>query len=548
MCFILQISGVQLKNAIISGTNNILNNKNMVDELNVFPVPDGDTGTNMSMTIKNAMPELKVLPDDVTVSAVADATASAMLRGARGNSGVILSLLFRGLSKGFKEKTTVDGTDFAAALEIGVKSAYKSVMKPTEGTILTVARETSEAVSARAKENNDIAELLTLAVEAAKKSLDNTPELLPVLKKAGVVDAGGMGFYVILQGMKSSIVDGIEIVNEADAPKTVVTNIAEESVPQLTYCAEFVVLKKADSKDASLLRAYLETIGDSVVVVDDTDFIKVHLHTEHPGKALEEGILFGSLTNLKIENLKEEQKKHEQKIEMVKSNKLAPAAPENEYGFVAVASGAGVEAIFKDLGVDSIVRGGQTSNPSTEDILEAILATPAKNIFVLPNNKNIIMAAEQATKLVSDRKVFVLQSRTIPQGITAMMSFNPDAKPNENSVEMTKALDRVGTGSITYAVRDSDFEGKNIKQGDILAMENGKLAVVERDITKALIKITKRLMTSESSYITLIYGADVSEDDANEAYEALKAKLGDDVEIVLVDGGQPVYYYIISVE
>ena len=549
----MQITGKQLRDAIISGTNNIINNKAMVDELNVFPVPDGDTGTNMSMTIKNALSELQMMEDDVTVGAVADATASAMLRGARGNSGVILSLLFRGLSKGLTGKVTASATDIATSFEIGVKAAYKSVMKPTEGTILTVAREMSEAVNEKVKTTDDLAEIFDTAITSAKASLDNTPKLLPVLEKAGVVDAGGMGLFVILQGMKSVIADGVIIENEdgtKEVKQTVVTNAAGsvDAEIEFTYCTEFLVKKKSDARDASLLRAFLETIGDCVVVVDDDDIIKVHVHTEHPGKALEEGLLFGALVNLKIENMKEQHKTQEQKVEMAKKNKLAPVAPENDFGFVAVASGAGLEAIFKDLGVDSIVRGGQTSNPSTEDILEAILATPAKNVFVLPNNKNIILAAEQATKLVKDRKVFVLQSRTICQGMTAMLSFNPDESPETNSIEMTKALNNVGTGSVTYAVRDSNFEGKNIKQGDILAMENGKLTVVERDITKALIKITKKLITSTTSYITVIYGADVSEEDANEAFEALKNKLGDDIEVVLVNGGQPVYYYFVSVE
>ena len=548
----MTISGKQLRDAVISGANNIVNNKNMVDELNVFPVPDGDTGTNMSMTIGNALAELKQMNDGVTVGAVADAAASAMLRGARGNSGVILSLLFRGFSKGLKGKTTATVKDFASSLALGVEAAYKSVMKPTEGTILTVAREASEAINNLLFEATDVNEMFDVLMKAAKESLDKTPELLPVLKKAGVVDAGGMGFYVIMEGMKLSLCDDAAVTSAEEEPKreTVITNAAGsvEADIEFTYCTEFLVQKKSDAKDAKLLRAFLETIGDCVVVVDDDEIIKVHVHTEHPGKALEEGILFGSLINLKIENMKEQHKTQEQKVEMAKKQKLAPAKPENEYGFVSVVSGAGLEALFTDLGVDSIVRGGQTSNPSTEDILEAILATPAKNVFVLPNNKNIIMAAEQAMKLVTDRKVIVLQSRTIPQGISAMISYDPSRSPSENSIEMTKALDNVGTGSVTFAVRDSDFEDRKIKQGDILAMENGKLALVERDITKALVKITKKLMKNDSSYVTVIYGADVSDEDAEAACNTLRSKLGNDVEVVLVNGGQPVYYYFVSVE
>lgn len=549
----MNISGKMLRDAIISGANNIINQKNTVDELNVFPVPDGDTGTNMSMTIKNAVPELSMMSDDVTVGAVASTAASAMLRGARGNSGVILSLLFRGLSKGLKDKTTAGGQEFADALNKGVEAAYKSVMKPTEGTILTVARESAEAASKKATETDDPSEIIKTITSAAKESLDRTPELLPVLKKAGVVDAGGMGFLVIMQGMES-VFDGKGMVetesSESEVKEPVITNAAGsvEANIEFTYCTEFLVKKKSESKDAKLLRAYLETIGDSVVVVDDDDIIKVHVHTEHPGKALEQGLLFGSLINMKIENMKEQHKTQEKKVEMAKKQKAQPVKPEKEFGFVSVVNGAGLEAIFTDLGVDSIVRGGQTSNPSTEDIVEAIMATPANNVFVLPNNKNIIMAAEQAVKLVKDRKVIVLQSRTVPQGISAMIAFDASCDVNENSVNMTAALDNVGTGSVTFAVRDSEFDDKKIRQGDILAMENGKLALVERDVKKALIKITKKLLKSDSSYITVIYGSDVTDDDAQEAYELLKSKLDNDLEIVLVNGGQPIYYYIVSVE
>lgn len=549
----MEISGKILRDAIISGANNILNNKNAVDELNVFPVPDGDTGTNMSMTIRNALPELNMLNDDISAGKVAEITASAMLRGARGNSGVILSLLFRGFSKGLSKKTEASGADFAKALSLGVEAAYKSVMKPTEGTILTVAREAAAAASKKAVKTDDPAVIFNEIIKTAESSLANTPNLLPVLKKAGVVDAGGMGFLVIMKGM-NSVISGGEIIPceqmQQEIKSPIITNAAGsvQADIEFTYCTEFLVKKKADCKDANLLRAYLETIGDCVVTVDDADIIKVHVHTEHPGKALEEGLLFGQLINLKIENMKEQHKTQEQKVEMAKKKKVQPVNPENEIGFVSVVSGAGLEAIFKDLGVDSIVRGGQTSNPSTEDIAEAILATPAKNVFVLPNNKNIILAAEQAVKLINDRQVIVLQSRTIPQGISAMMTFDPDASVNENSVNMTAALDNVGTGSVTFAVRDSEFDDKKIKQGNILAMENGKLALVEKDVTKALIKITKKLLKSDSSYITVIYGADVSDDDAQEAYEMLKAKLGDSFEVALVNGGQPVYYYIVSVE
>ena len=543
------LSGKILRDAIISGANNIINNKESVDELNVFPVPDGDTGTNMSMTIRNAVAELNMLSDSATVETVAQTAASAMLRGARGNSGVILSLLFRGLSKGLAGKHEATVEDYCNALKLGADAAYKSVMKPTEGTILTVARVASE--KANEAQCKDFAELFDVLTSSAKETLDQTPEMLPVLKKAGVVDAGGMGYYTILKGMASVICGGImiETSEEAKTEKAVVTNAAGtyETDIQFTYCTEFIVVKSDVNKDATKLRAFLESIGDCVVVVDDDSIIKVHVHTEHPGKALEEGILYGSLINLKIENMKEQHKGAAAKAEMQKKQKLAPAEPTKDFGFVSVTSGAGLEDLFKDLGVDVIVRGGQTMNPSTEDILEAINATPARNIFVLPNNKNIIMAAEQAVKL-TDRNVIVLQTRTIPQGITAMLAFDESSDFRTNGANMTKALDNVGSGSITFAVRDSDYEGKQIKKGEILAMENGKLAFVEKDVTKALIKITKKLIRSGSSYITVIYGSDVTDETAQAAFESLRAKISDDIEIVLVNGGQPVYYYLISVE
>lgn len=543
------LSGKILRDAIISGANNIINNKESVDELNVFPVPDGDTGTNMSMTIRNAVAELNMLSDSVTVETVAQTAASAMLRGARGNSGVILSLLFRGLSKGLAGKHEATVEDYCNALKLGAEAAYKSVMKPTEGTILTVARVAAE--KANDAQCKDFPELFDVLTTAAKETLDQTPEMLPVLKKAGVVDAGGMGYYTILKGMASVICGGVMIgaKEETATEKAVVTNAAGtfETDIEFTYCTEFIVVKSDVNKDATKLRAFLESIGDCVVVVDDDSIIKVHVHTEHPGKALEEGILYGSLINLKIENMKEQHKGAAAKAEMQKKQKLAPAEPVKDFGFVSVTSGAGLEDLFKDLGVDVIVRGSQTMNPSTEDILEAINATPARNIFVLPNNKNIIMAAEQAVKL-TDRNVIVLQTRTIPQGITAMLAFDESSDFSTNGVNMTKALDNVGSGSITFAVRDSDFEGKQIKKGEILAMENGKLAFVEKDVTKALIKITKKLIRSGSSYITIIYGSDVTDETAQAAFEALRAKISDDIEIVLVNGGQPVYYYLISVE
>lgn len=544
----MTVSGKLLRDAIISGANNIYNNRQAVDELNVFPVPDGDTGTNMSMTIRNSVGDLENTTDGATAGEVAKKAASAMLRGARGNSGVILSLLFRGLSKGLTGKETVTAADLSAALKIGVDAAYKSVMKPTEGTILTVSREAYENTAALAKADITVAEFLEQYISEAKKSLDRTPELLPALKKAGVVDAGGMGFIVILEGMYAVMSGGAAIRSEDDVkPQAPVAVAAAQEEIKFAYCTEFIVQKSSSTKDSTALRAYLETIGDSVVVVDDEDIIKVHVHSNHPGKALEEGLKFGELTKMKIENMREQHNNVVKADKAAQVNRKLPVEPVNDIGFVAVAAGAGLEALFGDLGVDNVVRGGQTMNPSTEDILEAIEQTPAHNVFVLPNNKNIIMAAEQAVGL-ADRNVCVLQTRTIPQGITAMMSFNPDADFKTNRSEMTDAIDRVGSGQITFAVRDSEYDGHKIKQGEILAMDNGKIVFTEKNLTKALVKLTKRLVSSSSSYITVMYGSDVTEEDANEAYEVLRGKISNDIDIVLVNGGQPVYYYIISVE
>lgn len=547
----MTLTGKLFRDAVISGANNIANNRAAVDELNVFPVPDGDTGTNMSMTIGNALPELKAAGDGISAGDAAKLTASAMLRGARGNSGVILSLIFRGLSKGLAGQAEADAKMLSDAFKLGVDAAYKSVMKPTEGTILTGVREAWENTKDSAQEGGDAAEFLAKFIEEGEKSLANTPELLPALKKAGVVDAGGKGLLVILSGMQQVISGGGMIRSEEEtkpsAPAAVAAAGAAQEDIKFAYCTEFIVNKKPGAKDATALRAFLETIGDCVVVVDDDDIIKVHVHSNHPGKAIEEGIKFGELTKMKIENMREQHHNIIKADEAVQKNRKVPVKPEKDFGFVAVAAGAGIEALFRDLGADSVVRGGQTMNPSTEDILEAIGQTPANNVFVLPNNKNIIMAAEQAVSL-ADRNVCVLQSRSIPQGITALMNFDPGADFVTNRSNMTEALDRVQSGQITFAVRDSEYDGHKIKQGEILAMDNGKIVFTEKDVTKALVKLTKRLVNSSSSFITVMYGSDVSDEAANAAYEQLRARISDSIDINLVNGGQPVYYYIISVE
>ena len=544
------ISGNLLRDAIISAANTIANQKQKVDELNVFPVPDGDTGTNMSMTIGAAVRELELLSDP-TVGETAKTTASALLRGARGNSGVILSLLFRGFSSGLKGKEEADGVALADALTQGVEAAYKAVMKPTEGTILTVAREAAEKGRETALTTNDPLEVFSAIVAQAEETLERTPEMLPVLKKAGVVDAGGKGFVVIFSAMLDLFRGGAVVRSEAAAPKKAVkrTAVAEaEGDIQFAYCTEFIVMKKKDAGDPLKLRAFLESIGDCVVVVDDEEIVKVHVHSNHPGLAIEEGLKLGMLTSMKIENMKEQHSAQVLQAEQEEQDDTyQPVDPETPYGFVAVAAGAGVQSLFEDLGVTQVVTGGQTMNPSTDDILKAIHATPAETVFVLPNNKNIIMAAEQAVRL-ADRRVCVLPSRTIPQGISAMLAFDPEQDFSENRMAMTRALDTVQTGQITFAARDSDFDGHNIRAGEILGMDNGNLAFLEKDIQKALLKLTRSMVKKDASFVTVIYGADVSEEQAAAAYELLRAKINDNIEINLINGGQPVYYYIVSVE
>lgn len=545
------IDGSLLAKAIISGANNIQNQKQMVDELNVFPVPDGDTGTNMSMTISAGKRELLLLTNP-TVEKAADVAASALLRGARGNSGVILSLLFRGFSKGLKGKVEADGQDLAEALSIGVQAAYKAVMKPTEGTILTVARLAAEAAKELSLSTNDPQIVMDEIIRAAKEALDKTPEQLPVLKKAGVVDAGGKGFVVIFEGMAHTFRTGevIESANDEKPKAKSPASVVAEADGEITfgYCTEFIVDKKPDAADPMKLRAYLESIGDSVVCVDDDDIIKVHVHTNDPGNAIQEGLKFGQLVNIKIDNMRVQHQSKVVEAEKTQKAGYTPVEPEKPFGFVAVAAGAGLRELFTDLGADQVVSGGQTMNPSTDDILRAIELTPAETVFVLPNNKNIIMAAEQAVKL-ADRKVCVLQTRTVPQGISAMLAFDPEQSYSDNRVAMTKQFDLVQTGLITFAARDSEFDGHPIKKGEILALDNGKLDFTDRDLTKALMRLVKHLIKKrEASFITLIYGSDVTDEQAERARDAVAEKYGADFEVNLINGGQPVYYYMISVE
>ena len=542
------ITGALLKSAFISGANNINNNRQAVDELNIFPVPDGDTGTNMSMTITNAAKALAVISDDEPVGSVADTAASALLRGARGNSGVILSLIFRGFSKGLKGLREADGKQIAAALQNGVDAAYKAVMKPTEGTILTVIRCAAQQAQKCAAEDNDPIKVWAAACEGAQDALMRTPEQLPVLKAAGVVDAGGQGLVLILSGMQSVFEDNTvipgenQVITAASQPKNVVASASDDI--KFGYCSEFIINKNPGCTLNPLrLRAYLESIGDCVVVVEDDSIIKVHVHSNEPGNVIQAALKYGPLVNIKIDNMRYQ---HQNAALGTGSSEPVKVVPVKPIGFVAVAVGSGLEQLFRDLGVDAVVSGGQTMNPSTEDILKAIETVPAESVIVLPNNKNIIMAAEQTIPL-SEKKVSVLPTRTIPQGITAMLNFDDTVSADENLNVMAKAAEKVSTGLVTFAARDSVVNGQHVQQGQILGMENGKITVIEKDFVTAAFKITKRMYKRSSSIITVIKGDGVSDEDADKLVQQLSDKFSD-AEVSVIDGGQPVYYFIISVE
>lgn len=563
------IQGYQFKNAVISGSNNIAKYKKQVNELNIFPVPDGDTGTNMSMTAGAAAEGVASLPEEIGVGEAAKKVSSTMLRNARGNSGVILSLLFRGLSKGLEGLAEAGAGDLVKALELGVEEAYKAVMKPTEGTMLTVARVAAERGREALEDGcEDPVQVWDAVCAGAGEALEETPELLPVLKRAGVVDAGGQGVCLIFEGMRSVFRDGVMIESglspEEKEQETAefFRNVAAEfdSEINFTYCTEFIVGRDPEiTKDPLDLRLFLETIGDCVVVVDDEEIIKTHVHTENPGNALQAALQYGQLLTVKIENMKEQHRKAAEENEAQKAAAAASPAPQaalarqepvEEMGFISVAAGEGLKGLFTDLGCAVVVSGGQTMNPSTEDLLQAVLATPAKKVFVLPNNKNILMAAEQVAPLATDREVVVLPTRTIPQGISAMLAFDPDCGPEENQKQMLEAASNVDTGLVTFAARDSEFGSQTIRQGDILGLKNGKLDYIEKDAVSACVRVARSLARKHAgtSFITLVYGEGITAQQAEEAKRLLAAKVSSDVEITLVDGGQPVYYFIISVE
>ena len=539
------VGGADLRRMIISAAAAIENNKQGLNELNVFPVPDGDTGTNMSMTINAAASDLRKA-EDPDLGNAAKIAASAMLRGARGNSGVILSLLFRGISKKLKGCDHCDGVLWAAALQEGVGAAYKAVMKPAEGTILTVARLAAAKAQDAAKENNFIEFVQTAAIEEARIALANTVNQNPVLKKAGVVDAGGKGWLIALEAMLSSL-QGEDVVAESAGDGAAVKEAADfsdfntEDIT-FTYCTEFIIDREND-KDPEALRAFLSQLGDSLVLVDDDEIIKVHVHTNDPGKALSEAVTYGSFVTVKIENMRLQ---HTEKVMTENEKEPKIAAPEKALGVVSVCAGAGLADVFLNLGVDQIISGGQTMNPSTQDILEAVNKVPAETVYVLPNNKNIIMAAEQVDAL-TPKNVVVIPSKTVPQGVTAMLGFNPEGSVEENTEALTQALDTVDTMQITYAARNSDFDGYDIHEGDYLALYGSQLFGTSRDIKVLLKSLAEKVRDDGKEYVTIYYGEDVKEKHAQKAADIF-ADICPNADVNLLSGGQPVYYYLISAE
>ncbi len=539
------INGADFRRLILSAAAAIEIHKQPINELNVFPVPDGDTGTNMSMTIQAAAADLR-RTEDPTLEKAASTAASAMLRGARGNSGVILSLLFRGISKALKGAKECDGVLWAAALQEGVDAAYKAVMKPAEGTILTVARLSAAKARVASRENNYFEFVHEAAIAEAKVALANTVNQNPVLKKAGVVDAGGKGWLLALEAMLSAL-RGEDVVlpeegdTQAQKEQASFSDFDDADIT-FTYCTEFIVSREND-RDPEQLRAFLSELGDSLVLVEDEEIIKVHVHTNNPGTALQEALTYGSFITVKIENMRLQ---HTEKV--MSEQEMAPkiAEPEKALGVVSVCAGDGIADVFRNLGVDGIISGGQTMNPSTQDILEAVNRVPAQTVYVLPNNKNIIMAAQQVDAL-TPKQVIVIPSKTIPQGVTAMLSFNPEGDAQENTQLMTEALATVETMQITYAARDSDFDGYLIHEGDYLALYGGAMFGTSRDIKVLLRSLAEKIRDEGKEYITIYYGADISEKHAQKAAD-LFAEICPEADVNLLNGGQPVYYYLISAE
>ena len=554
------VDGKTLAGMLIHASACLNAEKQKINELNVFPVPDGDTGTNMSLTISTAAAELRQ-KKPTTVEKAASVCASAMLRGARGNSGVILSLIFRGFSRAMKDKTEMNGIDLADALNAGVIAAYKAVMKPAEGTVLTVSRLAGERAGRAAEENSAFEYVLESSIERAREALADTINQNPVLKKAGVVDAGGMGFVVILQGMLDEL-RGVAAPSEDEADKPAQDkadfgSLADEEIT-FTYDTVFIV-RRTGGKPLDEYRAWLETMGDSLVIGEGDEEFKVHVHTDEPGVVLTKAAEFGTLELAKIENMRTQrdelaagkQAQSTDDLEAVEaeleSMEHQSAAPEKKYGFVAVAAGEGLAKVFYDLGVDGVISGGQTMNPSTEDILKQIKKTPAEIVYVLPNNKNIIMAAQQCVDLVEDKKVIVLPAKTVPQGISAMIAVNPDGDEAENTAAMEEAMSLVTTMEVTYAARDSEFDGQAIHAGDYLLLVDNQLFGTEKDLHTALDKLAQASKERAGEFISIFYGEGVDPDQAEQALAQFQAACPD-AEITMLEGGQPVYHYLISVE
>ena len=544
-----RINGHDFYNMVVNASNRLLEESDFVNALNVFPVPDGDTGTNMSMTFKAAVKEIENLNSE-SIGETSKKLAKGALMGARGNSGVILSQILRGISKGLEGKKDVDSTELALAFLEGSKSAYKAVMRPTEGTILSVIRAAAEA--AVKEEKQDVIDLLKVVVDASKVMLDKTPELLPALKKAKVVDSGGMGLYIILQGMYDALKDGIKAEIKDMAIKDAnVTGAGAGSAKDVDikfgYCTEFIIL--GDAKKAKAFQDEIESLGDSMIVVGYDDVIKVHIHTNNPGLVLEKAVAVGELSKIKIDNMREEHREMLEKEELLADKNEEVEAEEVEmkkYAFVSVAMGSGITNVLKDLGVDYVIEGGQTMNPSTQDMIECIAKLNAEHIFILPNNKNIIMAANQAAE-IADKDVRVIPTKSIPQGITCITMFNPEQDADSNEASLMEALDMVKTGSVTYAVRDTEMDGIEIKEGNMLGLVEGKIKKVGADYFDVAKEILESMIDDESELITIFYGSDVDESKIEDFVAELEEKY-EDFDVQCYKGDQPLYYFIMAVE
>lgn len=563
---ITSINSKLLARMFLAGAKNLDSKKDWINELNVFPVPDGDTGTNMTMTIMSAAKEVSSLTDP-TMAELAKAISSGSLRGARGNSGVILSQLFRGFCKVIKEYDEIDVTILCEACQKAVETAYKAVMKPKEGTILTVAKGAAEKALELSDEKEDVVTFVEEVIKQAEYVLDQTPEMLPVLKQAGVVDSGGQGLVQVLKGAYDALIGKeIDYTIEGAPTGAAPAKISAETEAEIKfgYCTEFIIVLNAPMSDNEehAYKAFLESIGDSIVVVADDEIVKTHVHTNDPGLALQKALTFGSLSKIKIDNMREEhqeklikdsqklaaqQKAEEEAYEAAKADEKANNMPAKEMGFVSVSIGEGMNEVFRGLGVDYLIEGGQTMNPSTEDMLNAIEHVNAKTVFILPNNKNIIMAANQAVDLVEDKQIIVIPTKTIPQGITALVNYIPDHSAEENKEQMMSEIENVKTGQVTYAVRDTEIDGKTIKQNDFMGIGDKSILSVGTDLKATTLEMVDAMVDEDSAIVSIYFGSDSDEDSANELAAAIEEKYPD-VEVEVNDGGQPIYYYVISVE